>query len=85
MMTEIERRTMAIVGALIKQKDRDGNDTSDDKLLATEISDLQFDSLEKMELIMEIEDAFGVLLDEQDVLGCRKVADLVSVVKSAAT
>ena len=49
---------------------------SDDAVLATLISDLNLESLAKMELVMNIEAESGVLLDEALVQRAKTVADL---------
>ena len=47
------------------------------------IQDLNLDSLEKMELIMKVEDTFKVMLDEGEVLKCEKIQHLYSLVRGA--
>jgi len=80
-MTDIEVKMISVVDALLRQKVRSGGEFSDGELMDIEIAGLHLDSLEKMELIMEIEDACGVLLDEESVLKCRKIKDLVGLVE----
>jgi acyl carrier protein len=85
MTTDIEQRTMSIVGALLKRKDEAVVARVDGNLLEVQFSSLDLDSLEKMELIMEIEDAFGVMLDQEDVVECHKVSDLVTVIRNSVS
>ena len=56
---------------------------SDIELLNKKIVDLNFDSLEKLEVVMKIEDAFEVMLSEQAVLKCDTASDLVNMVRVA--
>jgi len=79
-MTDIEQQTTAILRRFVAEK-ADKSALNDDELLNTRLADLGFDSLENMELVMQIEDAFGVSLEEEDILRCAKVADLAELVK----
>ncbi|MDQ6869125.1 MAG: acyl carrier protein [Pseudomonadota bacterium] len=68
----------------IRQAQSDAHTSvSDIELLNTKIVDLKFDSLEKLEVIMKIEDAFEVMLDEGAVSKCNAVSDLVNLVRVA--
>jgi acyl carrier protein len=80
-MTDIEMKMISVVDALLRQKAQRGDGVSGNEVMDIEIAGLHLDSLEKMELIMEIEDACGVLLDEESVLKCTKIKDLVGLVE----
>lgn len=47
------------------------------------VEDLGLDSLDSMELVMNIEDRFGIMLDEDKVIGCETVGDLVQLAAEA--
>lgn len=46
----------------------------------TELGFFVQDSLDRVEMLMELEDMFGVRLSEEDVLGVETVGDLVRVI-----
>jgi acyl carrier protein len=69
--------------AIIQAQSGAHTPVSDIELLNTKIVDLKFDSLEKLEVIMKIEDAFEVMLDEGAVSKCNTVSDLVNLVRVA--
>ena len=79
-MTDIEQQTTAILRRFVAEK-TDKSALNDEELLNLRLADLGFDSLENMELVMQIEDAFGVSLEEEDILRCSKVADLAELIK----
>ncbi|WP_010140903.1 acyl carrier protein, partial [Oceanicola sp. S124] len=45
------------------------------------IAETRMDSLDSMELIMEIEDRFAISLDEDAVLECRTLGDLIALTR----
>ena len=83
-MSDVRQRTLAIFRKAVDEKSKGGEPLSDDALMGLTIAALRFDSLEKMELVMEIEDAFNVSLDEGDVMACVTVSDLVTLVERNA-
>jgi acyl carrier protein len=56
---------------------------SDERLLNEPLEKLGVDSLTLLEFVMEVENAYSVSLDEEDVNRCRNVGDLVALVASA--
>ncbi len=48
--------------------------------LHADLSELALDSLERMDLIMQIEDVFHIALDERDVIRCTTLAELAQLV-----
>ncbi len=46
------------------------------------VSDLSADSLDMVELLMCIEDEFGVVVDDEDVQDLRLVGDVVSYIEA---
>ncbi len=57
--------------------------TNEDQLktfLAVDIEKLDLTSLDKVELIMEIENDFGTPLDEEAVMDCDTIGDLINLV-----
>ena len=47
------------------------------------VTDLALDSLELMQLAIEIEEAFGIEVEDDDMQKAKTVGDLVSMVKAA--
>jgi acyl carrier protein len=56
---------------------------SDERLLAEPWEGLEIDSLTILEFVMEIENAYEVQLDEEDVNLCKNVGDLIDLVVAA--
>ena len=52
----------------------------DRALLAAPIAELNLDSLEKLEFVMKLEDAFAIMLDETAVEKCGTVLDLTVLI-----
>lgn len=74
---------ITIVKELLALKDGDFASKSDRETMELEIQGLNLDSLEKMELIMKVEDNFRVMLDEGDVLKCERIEHLYGLVRGA--
>ena len=82
-MTAQAGETIAsLVKKRLKSDDPAATSGGSEAILSREISTLGFDSLDNLELIMEIEDSFGTVLDEDKVLACRTVADLAALVEA---
>jgi len=56
---------------------------SDEELLNAQFDALDVDSLALLEFVMEVENAYNVTLDEEDVNRCKRAADLVALVAAA--
>lgn len=67
--------------AEIKEKfaERVGVETLDEKL---ELKDLGLDSLDVVELLLEIEDEYNVKFESSEVTSCKTVRDLYKVIES---
>ena len=48
--------------------------------LTYDISDFGFDSVDKLDLIMAIEDRFNILFDANDVIKCRTLKEIAAFV-----
>lgn len=73
----VKNRVISCVAAMvgIKEIDISVDNTLEDRL--------GMDSLDKVELIMAIEDEFDVMIDDDEVDRCKTVADVVAVVEQA--
>jgi acyl carrier protein len=56
---------------------------SDERLLNEPIETFDIESLTLLSIVLEIESAFDVELDEEDVNRCKNVGDLVALVAAA--
>ena len=56
---------------------------NDEKLLSEQLDARDVDSLTLLEFVMEVENAYNVELNEEQVNRCKSVADLVMLVATA--
>jgi acyl carrier protein len=82
-MNDPQIEFISIVKELFALKDAEFASKSDSEILELGIEDLNLDSLEKMELIMKVEDTFKIMLDEGEVLKCGKIQHLYDLVRIA--
>lgn len=82
-MIDPQIQFISIVKELLAHKEAIFASTSDKETMELGIPDLGLDSMEKMELIMKIEDTFKITLNEGEVLNCGKIHQLFSLVKGA--
>ena len=64
--------------------DQLGVDEADVKMEASFVDDLGADSLDLVELVMAMEDEFGMEIPDEDVEGIHTVADAVNYAKANA-
>ncbi|MHA3915923.1 acyl carrier protein [Halovulum sp. GXIMD14793] len=55
----------------------------DAEIIASDIDTLKLDSLESLEMVMKLEDEFGLELDEESVADCVSIADVIGLVATA--
>lgn len=84
-MTDVEKKISAIVRGLTDQKPGSQGAVTDDAAMNMRLSDLGLDSLEKMDMAMQLEDAFAVSLDEVEFLACDTVPDLVRLIEGSTS
>ena len=48
--------------------------------MEVDIDGLDIDSLGKLEMVMELEKEFGLMLNETEIAACKRIGDLVSLV-----
>jgi acyl carrier protein len=56
---------------------------SDERLLNEPMETFDLESLTLLAFVLEIESAFGVELDEEDVNRCKRIGDLVALIAAA--
>lgn len=83
-MTETSDRVIALVRDALTPDAAVAAGLSNEQFEKLQLDELDLDSLGKMELVMQIEDTLGVLLDEEDMIACATVSDLVELVKRSA-
>jgi acyl carrier protein len=81
MDAERQTRLLEIVRNSLGEKvARFGDDTA---LTNATVSELALDSLEKLQLVLDLEMELSVMANETDVAACRTVGDLLAVVTRA--
>ncbi len=79
-----QARALGIVRAALNEKAARYPDDAD--LASARIAELKLDSLEKMQLVLDLETALSVMADETEVATCRTIGDLVTLMlRSRAT
>jgi acyl carrier protein len=72
-----EKQLLEIVRTSLGEKaDAYGTDAN---LASAKIGDLMLDSLEKLQLILDLETALSVMANESEVAACRTVGELVAL------
>jgi len=80
-----DERQQQALGVVRKTLQENADAYADDAaLLHAEIDALDIDSLGKLEMVMELEKEFGLMLNETEIAACRSVSDLVSLVVRAS-
>lgn len=74
-------RGLEVVRKLLAEKVEEYVDDAD--LLQAEINSLAIDSLGKLELIMELEDAYSVMMNETDIVNCRTIGEVISAMSQS--
>jgi acyl carrier protein len=82
MADELHGRGLAIVRQVLgEQVDEYGDDTA---LINAQIEDIGLDSLVKLDLVLQLEDAYFTMADETAVAGCETIGELISLVSRSS-
>ena len=81
MPNDTETAILEIFRSLSPGEDDARRDTVDTGKLMVDLSELGMDSLERMDLVMRIEERFDVALPEGEVLRCKNLSDLAKLVQ----
>lgn len=81
MSSDGNARALGIVRRLLAERLAGRDD--EPSIRKTQIDSLDLDSLTKLELILELEDAFAISLSEAKIAACRTIGDLLSLVEKA--
>lgn len=75
-----EKQSLALGVVRKTLQDSAAKYSDDAALMGADIEKLDIDSLGKLEMVMELEKEFGLMLNETEIASCRSVGDLVSLV-----
>lgn len=81
-MSTDQERLLAIVRMSLS--DKVGRFARDADLAAATIDELDLDSLEKLQMVMDLEGQLSVMANETEVAACRTVGDLVALMLRTA-
>ena len=84
MPNDIEAAILEIFLSLPPGENIAHRETTDAGKLMVDLGELGMDSLERMDLIMRIEEGFDVALPESEVLRCKNLSDLAKLVQRFA-
>ena len=77
-MDKIAQTVLVVVnGILVKNKKAE---LSPAELAEKHINDLGFDSMDRLELVMELEDQLDMLFDNSGLLQCRTLQELIQFI-----
>lgn len=77
MDNESEKRLLGVVRTSLG--DKAAAYETDAALASAAIGDLMLDSLEKLQLMLDLESALAVMANETEVAACRTIGDLVAL------
>lgn len=77
-MDKITQAVLVVVNGILVKNSKERLSPAD--LAARSIDDLGFDSMDKLELVMELEDQLDVLFDNSGLLKCRTLQELVQFI-----
>ncbi|MEM7636187.1 MAG: hypothetical protein AAF299_16600 [Pseudomonadota bacterium] len=83
MKADMQTKCLAIIRDTLKDSPHAG--LTDDELLRTEVKSLRLDSLAKMEMILNIEDALHIMMDEVEISNADHLQDIVNLVTHRST
>ena len=76
METDMQTTALAVVRKVLGALERYPDDAS---LMNARVDALDLDSLTKLELVQELEDAFSVLANETEVAACETIGELIAL------
>ena len=80
MSDDLEGITTQVLGAFRKFTNAEAAWSDEATILSAPISGLCLDSLDKLEAIMQLEDAFNISFDEIDIENCATMSDLAGLI-----
>lgn len=83
MKDDMQTMCLAVIRDILK--DSPHATLTDQELLQTDVKSLRLDSLSKMEMILNIEDAMHVMMDEVEISNATSLQDIVNLVNHRST
>ncbi len=83
MKDDVQTVCLAIIRDTLKDSPHAG--LNDEELLQTDVKSLRLDSLAKMEMILNIEDAMHIMMDEVEISNAACLRDIVNLVNHRST
>lgn len=77
-MDKISQVVLVVVNGILVKNNKAELSPAD--LAARNIDDLGFDSMDKLDLVMELEDQLDMLFANSDFLKCRTLAELIQFI-----
>lgn len=74
-------RTVQVIRDYLKGEQVEAASLAENELLDQKLSDFDMDSLQTMEMVMNLEEEFDIMMDEDDVLSCNKISDFVVLIE----
>jgi len=78
MISEAQQRGLTVVRDILAEQV--GAYANDCDLMNAQIERLGLDSLVKLDLVLQLEDAFSTMANETEVADCQTIGELVSVI-----
>jgi acyl carrier protein len=79
-MTLNEEALIAELKRFLAERNKDVS-TDQSKWLSQDIDEFGFDSVDKLDLVMAIEDRFSLIFDANDVIKCRTLGEIAEFVE----
>jgi|EndMetStandDraft_5_1072996.scaffolds.fasta_scaffold2057056_1 acyl carrier protein len=79
-MTGTEKVLVSELKRFLEEKNKDSN-VGELEWLTKEIDDFGFDSVDKLDLVMAIEDRFDLIFDANDIVKCRTLGEIAKSVE----
>jgi acyl carrier protein len=79
MMTETEKALLDELKRFLAERNK-SMDMKDTEWLTNDIGDFGFDSVDKLDLVMAVEDRFNILFDANDVIKCSTLMEIAEFV-----
>jgi acyl carrier protein len=79
-MTGTEEVLVSELKRFLEEKNKDVN-VEELEWLTKEIDDFGFDSVDKLDLVMAIEDRFDLIFDANDIVKCRSLGEIARSVE----
>lgn len=83
MTDDVQTVCLAVIRDTLKDSPYAG--LNDEELLQIDVKSLRLDSLAKMEMILNIEDAMHIMMDEVEISNAARLQDIINLVNHRST